>query len=339
MRSWSVAVCSALVSVAVAWLTSVPIAGQSATDRSKKPVTATATTGTSSRTPWGDPDLQGMWLGATITPFERPVALGNKAYWTEEEVAALEKQSADNRVDRPPRKGDTGAYNQFWLDSGTAVVSTRQTSLVVDPPNGRVPATPAAEAKRDYNLQHNGDSWVHMSVWDRCITRGVPGGMFPAGYNNAYQILQTPGAVVILYEMIHEARIIPMDGRPHVGKTIRLWNGDSRGRWEGQTLVVETTNYSDKGWVASSAATGRVKGIPQTEALHVVERFTRTNADTLHYEVTVTDPNIYTEPWKVSLPLNRDPGYQMFEYACHEGNTAVSNILSGARALEKTATR
>ena len=139
--------------------------------------------------------------------------------------------------------------------------------------------------------------------------------------------------------MIHEARIIPMDGRPHVGKTIRLWNGDSRGRWEGQTLVVETTNYSDKGWVASSAATGRVKGIPQTEALHVVERFTRTNADTLHYEVTVTDPNIYTQPWKVSLPLNRDPGYQMFEYACHEGNTAVSNILSGARALEKTATR
>jgi hypothetical protein len=335
MRSWSVAVSSAL---AVAWLTSVPVAGQSATDGSKKPVT-TATTGTSSRTPWGDPDLQGMWLGATITPFERPVALGNKAYWTEEEVAALEKQSAENRVDRAPRKGDTGAYNQFWLDSGTKVVSSRQTSLVVEPPNGRVPAKPEAEAKRDYNLQHNGDSWVHMSVWDRCITRGVPGGMFPAGYNNAYQILQTPGAVVILYEMIHEARIIPMDGRPHVGQTIRLWNGDSRGRWEGQTLVVETTNYSDKGWVASSAATGRVKGIPQTEALHVVERFSRTNANTLQYEVTVTDPNIYTQPWKVSIPLERDPGYQIFEYACHEGNTAVSIILSGARAQERAATR
>jgi hypothetical protein len=122
-----------------------------------------------------------------------------------------------------------------------------------------------------------------------------------------------------------------------VGKGIRLWNGDSRGRWEGQTLVVETTNYSDKGWVATSAATGRVKGIPQTEALHVVERFTKTAPDTLHYEVTITDPNIYTQPWRVSIPLNRDPGYQIFEYACHEGNTAVANILGGARAQEKAA--
>src|SRR5213593_4734829 len=334
MRSWSVAVCSALVSVAVAWLTSVPIAGQSATDRSKKPVTATATTGTSSRTPWGDPDLQGMWLGATITPFERPVALGNKAYWTEEEVAALEKQSADNRVDRPPRKGDTGAYNQFWLDSGTAVVSTRQTSLVVDPPNGRVPATPAAEAKRDYNLQHNGDSWVHMSVWDRCITRGVPGGMFPAGYNNAYQILQTPGAVVILYEMIHEARIIPMDGRPHVPAQVRSWNGDPLGRWEGNTLVVDTTNYNDKGWIATSAAAGRIKGVPQTESLHVVERFTPIDANTIDYEATIDDPKMFARPWTVSIPLHRDPTYRIYEYACHEGNRAVEGILRGARAQE-----
>ena len=276
-----------------------------------------------------------MWLGATITPFERPVELGTKAFYTEEEVTALERRAAVNTRDQPPRKGDTGAYNQFWMDSGTSVVSTRQTSLVVEPANGRVPTTAAAEGKRDYNLAHSGDSWVHMSVWDRCITRGVPAGMFPAGYNNAYKILQAPGYVVILYEMIHEARIIPVDGRPHVGKSIRLWNGDPRGRWDGQTLVVETTNYSDKGWIATSAATARVKGIGQTEALHVVERFSRTSADTLHYEVTITDPQMYTQPWKVSLPLNLDPGYQMFEYACHEGNTAVSNILGGARAQER----
>jgi hypothetical protein len=318
----------------MSWLATAPLAAQGSAAASNKPSAANRA-GTASRTAWGAPDLQGMWLGATITPFERPVALGNKAFWTEEEVAALEQQAAANRTDRPPRKGDTGAYNQFWMDSGTKVVSNRQTSLVVAPPNGRVPATPAAEATRDYNLQHNGDSWVHMSVWDRCITRGVPGGMFPAGYNNAYQILQTPSHVVILYEMIHEARIIPVDGRPHVGRGIRLWNGDSRGRWEGQTLVVETTNYSDKGWIATSAATGRVKGLPQTEALHVVERFTRTDADTIHYEVTITDPNVYTQPWKVSIPLERDPAYQIFEYACHEGNTAVANIFSGARALEK----
>src|SRR5712691_7281028 len=335
MRSWSVVVSSALVSVAVAWLTAMPVAGQTATDRSRKPGTATATSGTSSRTPWGDPDLQGMWLGATITPFERPVALGNKAYLTEEEAAAVERQSAANRVDRPPAKGDIGSYNQFWFDSGTAVVATRQTSLVVDPPNGRVPATPAAEAKRDYNLAHNGDSWIHMSVWDRCITRGVPGGMFPAGYNNAYQILQVPGAVVILYEMIHEARVIPLDGRPHLPSRVRQWNGDSRGHWEGNTLVVDTTNYNGKGWIGTSAATLRIKGIPQSEALHVVERLTRVDPNTINYEVTIDDPKYYTKPWKVAIPLSRDPNYHIYEYACQEGNHAVENVLSGGRAAEK----
>src|SRR5436309_5775249 len=232
------------------------------------------------RTPDGQPNLQGVWTNATITPLERPANLRDKAFLTEAEAAALERQASARRdEDAPPRAGDVGSYNQFWFDSGERVVSTRRTSLVVDPPDGRVPLRPEAEAARRNNAAHEGDSYEFMSVWDRCITRGVPGGMFPAGYNNAYQILQTPGAVVILYEMIHEARIIPVDGRPHVGKAIRLWNGDSRGRWEGQTLVVETTNYSDQGWIATSAATGRVKGIPQTEALHVVERFTRTDGN------------------------------------------------------------
>jgi len=160
--------------------------------------------------------------------------------------------------------------------------------------------------------------------------------MFPAGYNNAYQIVQAPGAVVIYYEMIHEARIIPIDGRPPLPSEIKLWNGDSRGHWEGNTLVVDTTNYNNKGWISTAAATGRIKGIPQSEALHVVERFTRVDRNTISYEVTIADPNAYAKPWTVAVPLNRDAGYQIFEYACQEGNHAVENILSGGRALEGT---
>jgi len=292
---------------------------------------------TQRHTPDGQPDLQGVWTNPTITPFERPVELADKQFLTEKEVAELESRAADNRLDRPPIAGDVGNYNQFWFDSGTKVVSTRRTSLVVEPRDGRVPVKPGAEAKRDYNLAHNADSYEYMSVWDRCITRGVPGGMFPAGYNNAYQILQIPGYVVLLYEMIHEARIIPLDGRPHLAPGVRQWNGDSRGRWDGSTLVVDTTNYNGKGWIATSAATGRIKGIPQSEALHVVERFTRVDADTINYEVTVEDPNVYARPWKVAIPLVRDASYQIFEYACHEGNQAVENVLRGGRALDKAA--
>jgi hypothetical protein len=320
--------------IAVVSLAPAPVAGQAPAPAAKKKTPATKTW-TPPRTPDGQPDLQGVWTNATITPFERPSELAGKQVLTDEEAAGLEEQAAQGRVDRAPRAGDTGSYNQFWFDSGTKVVSTRQTSLVVDPPDGRVPVRPAAEAKRDYNLAHNADSYEYMSVWDRCITRGVPGSMFPAGYNNAYQILQTPEYVVILYEMIHDARIIPLDGRPHVAPNIRLWMGDSRGRWEGNTLVVDTTNFNDRGWIASSGAGGRIKGIPQSEALHVVERFGRVDADTIHYEVTIEDPNVYTRPWKVAFPLNRDQNYQIFEYACHEGNRAVENILRGGRALDK----
>jgi hypothetical protein len=307
-------------------LTPLPVAAQSA-EKAWTP----------SRTSDGQPDLQGIWTNPTITPFERPEALGNKQFLTEKEVAELEKQAAASKVDAPPQPGDVGAYNQFWFDSGTKVVSTRQTSLVVDPPDGRVPLKPSAEAKRDSDLAHISDSYEYMSVWDRCITRGVPAGMFPAGYNNAYQIVQIPGYVVLLYEMIHEARVIPLDGRPHVSQNIRQWNGDSVGHWEGNTLVVDTTNYNGKGWIATSAATGRIKGIPQSEKLHVVERFSRVNADTIQYEVTIDDPEVYTQPWKVAIPLERDPNYKIFEYACHEGNHAVENVLSGGRAAEEAA--
>jgi hypothetical protein len=298
--------------------------------------TSAANRWTPSRTPDGRPDLQGIWTNATITPFERPASLRDRAFLTEAEAEALEQQAASRRgaEDARPRPGDVGSYNQFWFDSGERVVSTRRTSLVVDPPDGRVPLRPEAEAARNYNSAHEGDSYEFMSVWDRCITRGVPAGMFPAGYNNAYQIVQAPGYVVIHYEMIHEARIIPVDGRPHLPAQVRLWNGDPRGRWEGNTLVVDTTNYNNKGWIATQAAAGRIKGIPQSESLHVVERLTRIDANRIDYEVTIDDPKMFTRPWTVSIPLHRDPTYQIYEYACHEGNRAVEGVLRGARAQE-----
>jgi hypothetical protein len=293
----------------------------------------------SPRTPDGQPDLQGVWTNATITPFERPDELAGKRVLTSEEAAAIEKQAAQNRVDAPPKPGDVGNYNQVWFDSGTKVVSTRQTSLVVEPQDGRVPVKPSAEAKRDYDLAHSADSYEYMSVWDRCITRGVPGAYFPAGYNNAHQIVQAPGYVMILSEMIHEARIIPLDGRPHLPSSVREWNGDSRGHWERNTLVVDTTNFNGKGWISTSAAGGRIKGIPQSTSLHLVERFTRVDAGTINYEVTVDDPEVYTKPWKVAMPLTRDETYRIYEYACHEGNEAVGNILRGGRALDNAGTR
>jgi hypothetical protein len=318
------------VAIAVGSIGAVPIAGQAPTaaaTRVKK--------WTPPRTPDGQPDLQGMWTNATITPFERPRALAGKAYLTEQEVAVLEQQAAERRAtaDDAPKPGDVGSYNEVWFDAGTKVVATRQTSLVIDPPDGRVPLKASAEAVRDHNLT-NVDSYESMSQWDRCISRG-PGRMFPAGYNNAYQIVQTPGYVVILHEMIHEARIIPVDGRPHLDKSIRLWTGDPRGHWEGDTLVVETTNFNDKGWIATNAASGRIRGVPHSEALHLVERFTRVDADTINYQVTIEDPNVYTRPWTVAIPLGRDESYQMFEYACHEGNKAIEHVLSAARAEEK----
>ena len=314
----------------LAILLALPLAAQA-------PKTPGVKTWAAPRTPDGQPDLQGVWSNPTITPFERPAEFAGKATLTEKEASELEARAAKARTDGPPKAGDVGNYNQAWFDSGTKVVSTRQTSLVVDPPDGRVPVKPSAEAKRDYDLAHAADSWEYMSVWDRCITRGVPAGMFPAGYNNSYQILQTPGYVVIFYEMIHETRIIPVDGRPHLPPSVRQWNGDSRGHWEGNTLVVDTTNYNGKGWIATSAATGRIKGIPQSEALHVVERFTRADRNTILYKVTIDDPTVYTQPWTLAIPLSREENYKIYEYACHEGNHAIENVLGAGRAAEAAA--
>jgi hypothetical protein len=290
------------------------------------------------RTADGRPDLQGIWTNATITPFERPAALRDKAFLSEAEVAELEKQAGNRREeDDKPRAGDVGSYNQFWFDSGDHVVSTRRSSLVIEPSDGRVPLRPESEQARDFANAHQGDAYELMSVWDRCITRGVPSGMFPAGYNNAYEILQAPGYVVIHYEMIHEARVIPTDGRPHLPSGVRSWNGDPRGRWEGNTLVIDTTNYNHRGWIATQAAAGRIKGIPQTESLHVVERLELSDANTIDYQATIDDPKTFTRPWTVSIPLHRNPSYQLYEYACHEGNHAVEGTLRGGRAKDKTA--
>ena len=205
--------------------------------------------------------------------------------------------------------------------------------MVVDPPNGRIPVTEAAVAIRNNNLVNLTDSWMNHTPWERCITRGVPGGIFPPGYGAGYRILQPPGYVVIQYEMIHEARIIPINDRAPLSEKIRLWNGDARGRWEGDTLVVETANYNDQGTIGTNIASRGLRGIQQSEALKIVERFTRVDRDTLVYEFTVEDPTWWARPWTAAIPMKTTEG-PIFEYACHEGNYGMTNLLTGARAQE-----
>ena len=295
------------------------------------------------RTPDGRPDFQGTWTNATLTPLERSAAMKGRQFYTEQEVRDMDTRTAANRAtanERAPETsvagGNVGSYNNFWLDSGDRVLSTRQTSLVVDPPDGRVPVRPEAEAHRDEYLRRLGESPEFMSVWDRCISRGAPGWVIPAGYNNAYQIIQTRDYIVIHAEMIHDARIIPLTPREALPSSMKMWEGDSRGRWEGDTLVVETTNFTNKGWIATSAASGRIKGIPQSEGLKIVERFTRISRDEIQYEARIEDPAVFTQPWTLSFPLTREDTYRIYEYACHEGNYAIENILRGARYEEKT---
>jgi len=274
-----------------------------------------AQTWTQGRTPDGQPDIQGTWINFDATPFEAPVARP--------------------APDAGPRSPGVNPAPEFADHDHK--VSTARRSMVVDPPDGRVPVLTWAEAARDDDLAHIPDAPEHETPWVRCITRGHPAGMFPAGYNNAYRIIQTPGYVVIAFEMIHETRIIPVDGRPPLGEGIRHWNGEPRGRWEGSTLVVESTNYNDKGSIATSAATGRMRGVPQTAAMRVVERFTRLDEDTIDYSVTIEDPTVYDRPWTVELPLNRDDSYEFFEYSCHEGNYALPNALSFGRTRDREA--
>ena len=207
--------------------------------------------------------------------------------------------------------------------------------MIVDPPSGRAPLRASAIARRNQNLVNLTDGWLTHTPWERCITRGIPGGMFPGGYGAGYQILQAPGYVVIFYEMIHEARIIPINDRAPLSEKIRLWNGDARGRWEGDTLIVETGNYNDQGTIGTNIASRGLRGIQQSEALKIVERFTRVDRDTVNYDVTIDDLGPFTAPWTVAMPLNRDSSYQIFEYACHEGNYGLENSLRSGRADDK----
>lgn len=298
---------------------------------------------TTPRTPDGQPDLQGIWGNKTITPIERPGNQG-QAYLTDEEMAALNQQRAVNSAaqDAAPAQRtvagrNVGGYGSYWLDAGDTWLSTGQTSFVLDPPDGRAPIKQWALDAKVYNLANEGDHYQHLSVWDRCISRGVPGSMLPAGYNNAYRIAQTPEHIVIYHEMIHDVRIIPLSDAPFIDGRIRQWMGDSRAHWDGETLVVETRNFHDRGWIASSFAGGRIKGIPTSKALHVMERFERVSESTIMWTVTIEDPNVYTAPWTIQMPLTAEPGYLMFEYACHEGNNAVPGTLGGQRVLDAAA--
>jgi hypothetical protein len=280
-------------------------------------------------TPWGDPDLQGIWNFGTITPLERPDEYGDREFLTPEEVARLNQESETRADVRPEdRDRDVGlAYNQVWWDRGLAL---NRTSLIVDPPNGKLPPYTDEGRRRVAALgdglggERGYDSWESRSLSERCIVyRPVP--VRSSGYNNNNQIVQTPGYVAMLQEQIHEVRIIPLDGRPHLGDGLRLWLGDSRGRWEGSTLVVETTNFNDRTNYQGSGANR-----------HVVERFTRVDADTLRYEFTVTDPTVWTRSWTGEVPWQKTEG-PIFEYACHEGNYGMTNLLNGARVQEKAA--
>jgi len=342
---------AAAVAIAVVLVAPIRAAGQ--TPSAKEPTAAPNVTPKKAapspkrwvlpRTSDGQPDLQGIWDYRTITPLERPRELGTKEFFTDEEAANYEKKEnqRQNRDLIDPEQGGlfyppggVVPYNEFWYDRGDKVSGTKRTSLIVDPPDGRLPAwTPEgqkeasrrAAAQRNDQLGHPlADSWEDRPLQERCLV-GLNAGppMVPGAYNNDVQLFETPGYVAILNEMVHSARIVPLDGHPH--GSIRQWKGDSVGHWEGDTLVVETTNFNRETSLDGSSAN-----------THLVERFTRTGPNTLLYEFTVDDPTMWTRPWTAVVPMTKsdDP---IYEYACHEANYAMTGILAGARAADKAA--
>jgi hypothetical protein len=334
--------------LAFACLASQPAASQTPAPAAHSEGSAEA--GSVPRTPWGHPDLQGIWTTDVEqgVPIERPVAFGDRAMLNEKELAArdeeLKKRARDDPQDRVDLGKVTGAGSkvqsgdgpEHWYEMGK-VISPR-TSLITDPPNGRIPPyTPEGQKRlaqqNDKGSFRNGstgpwDGPEDLDLRDRCITRGFPRTLFPSAYNNGFQIVQNPDSVVVFYERLHEARVIPLDGRPHPSPRVREYMGDSRGHWEGDTLVVDIANFSDKSEFYGSS-----------ENLHVTERYTRVN-DSIKVEFTVNDPTTWTKPWTAAVTGLKDPAYwQIFEYACHEGNYGMRNILSGARAQDKAAAK
>jgi hypothetical protein len=294
------------------------------------------------RTPDGRPDLNGIWSNASIVALERPKELEGKQFLTAAEKTAYEqKVFARSSRERPQQPGTVGTYNDFWWDADSRRAVNFRTSLIVDPPDGKIPPlTPAAQqrlqADREHARLHPSDGPEDRPLMDRCIlfpTTGPP--MLPSFYNNSiygplttnYQIVQTRDWVEIVIELNHDIRIIPLDGRPHAPSNIRLWLGDSRGHWEGNTLVVDTTNFS-----------GLTKFRGADENLHLTERFSRIAADTLLYEFTIDDPTAFTKPWSAEIPMISSPG-PLFEHACNEGNYGLTGILGGARADERKAAK
>lgn len=325
---------SAAATFLVAGILSISLSGQSGKSEVRlKPDTTYA----APRTAWGDPDLQGMWSynDDVNTPFERPSELGDKAEFGDEELTAVLAERARRNVERAPTiGGETGAGPTHWYEFWNA--RSVRTSKIVDPPDGRVPPLTAEArarvAARAEAARRRGpaDSWEDRSLGDRCIVSrgGWPHVVVNAGsYGNIIRIIQSPGFVVLTHEMIHETRVIPVDGRPHIGSAIRQYLGDPRGHWDGNTLVVEVTNFSDKTDFRGSR-----------ETLRLVERFTRVAPDAIDYSVTIDDPQTFTKSWTIGVPLKQDKEQtELFEYACHEGNYAMRNILSGARADDKAA--
>ncbi len=304
-------------------------------------------------TPWGDPDLQGVNTFSTNTPLQRPEELGDRETYTAEELAELEAAAAERftREGGPVREGTVGTYNSFWTSNEKGRLMER-TSLIVDPPDGRLPPVlergqiiweEQAAAMEDRRVGEEPfvetlyRSWMDFPAYERCVARPMP--RVWQSYNHGVQILQTPGYVVIHYESMNDVRIIPLDGRPHIDDSIRLWNGDSRGHWEGDTLVVDWTNFSDRQLFDAGRA-GPPLNFPQGNMRYTV-RFTRLDEDTIEYRVTVEDPTIWTRPWTFAMPWRGDdPNYQepehLYEFACHEGNyRMMENSLKGSRTLEE----
>jgi hypothetical protein len=284
------------------------------------------------RTPWGDPDFDGVWTSDAnyAVPFERPVELGTREFLDGkdlEDALARRGRQVSQLADGGP---GVGAGPTHWYENLTP--HSRRSSLVIDPPNGRLPPLTAeakvraAAAQQARRGRGQADSWTDRNLWDRCITVGLPSVMFPTGYNNNVQIIQAPGYVTITHEMIHDSRVIPLDGRPHISAAIRHYMGDARGRWEGNTLVIDVTNFRPETEYRGSSDT-----------LHLIERYTRVAPDQMRYEVTVDDPHTYERAWTAVLDLSSQK--DMFEYACHEGNFGLRNILSAARAEEAAAAK
>jgi hypothetical protein len=307
-----------------------PLGAQSATRAAPRTASA-AKPFVSPKTPWGDPDIEGTWSSDDLrgVPVQRPDQFAGRSELSDEEFA---KRSADNSETRTRELNRVGAFRN---DVGTRTF--RQTSLIVEPADGRFPpTTPEAQretARRQVQRSTAPGSWTDRSLYDRCITRGVFGSVMPVIYGNGNQILQAPGLVSITYEMVHDTRIIPLDGRPHIGRDLHQYLGDARGHFEGNTLVVDTTNFLGN----TTGVGGNGGGTPLSDVLHVTERFTRVAPDVLNYEATIDDPKTYTRPFKLLLPLTTQPGYQVLPYECHEGNLALHNILSAARSEERAA--